>query len=80
VRGVLNIDWGAVKRAPHVRGAVGHYDVLRAQGAREHDAREAAALYLRRKCAGSLGANGAAVALADALARRAESHPQPGDA
>ncbi len=62
-----------------VDAAILHYDGLRAHGAREHDAREAAALYLRRKCAGALDAEGAAVALADALARRAAATPQPGD-
>lgn len=48
-----------------------HYDGFRTAGALEIDARHAAELYLRRKCPGMLDANGAAVALADALARRA---------
>lgn len=48
-----------------------HYDHFRAAGARDIDARHAAELYLRRKCEGMLDADGAAIVLADALARRA---------
>jgi hypothetical protein len=56
-----------------------HYDEYVFRGAPEFDARDAAVRYLRRKLSGALDAEGAAVALADALARRAAQRPQPGD-
>ncbi len=54
----------------HLAHAIAHYDSYRRAGAQEIDARHVAELYLRRKCGGALDADGAAVALADALARR----------
>lgn len=50
--------------------SIAHYDHLRQAGALERDARHAAEFHLRRKCAGVLDADAAAVVLADALARR----------